>query len=84
MRAERKKARKAASPKKTTGKQKDYPDDGAAGVMARRRQWHANGPRRDRRAWEIESSGGTCVLTRAGTLERVTGIEPALSAWEIS
>jgi hypothetical protein len=27
---------------------------------------------------------GTCVLTRAKTLERVTGIEPALSAWEIS
>ena len=30
----------------------------------------------------IKALAGTCVLTRAFRLERVTGIEPALSAWE--
>jgi integrase len=37
VRAERKKARKAATPKKTTGKRRHDPDDGAAGVLARQR-----------------------------------------------
>jgi hypothetical protein len=37
MPAERKKAKKAAKPKRTAGKRRDDPDDGAAGVVARRR-----------------------------------------------
>lgn len=39
-------------------------------------------------SWKLVTRGtskalaGTCVLIRAFALERVTGIEPALSAWE--
>src|SRR5690606_25353274 len=40
--------------------------------MARSRSW----------SWTSKAPAGTRVLTRAFGAERVTGIEPALSAWE--
>src|SRR5215470_9998065 len=44
---------------------------------------HVNGPWRSTRSQRARESCPACPLTWDFTLERVTGIEPALSAWEV-
>ncbi|MET9313648.1 tyrosine-type recombinase/integrase [Kribbella sp. NPDC003505] len=74
VKAERKKAKKPAAAASDKGKARRRARGVASGPwMARRPLLAAATPK---------ALAGTLVLTRAFRLERVTGIEPALSAWE--